>query len=803
MKTKTVRLLVVLGIIINHYAIAQYNITGTIANEQSSPIESATISLINSSNNQFIKGVITNTEGIFNIPNINNGSYIIIVSNLGYAEFRTAPFTIEDSDKNLGVIQLFPETENLEEVTITAEKPIVEVLPDKTVFNVQNTLGATGISGYELLRKAPGVIIDNNDNLVVEGKTGVLIYIDDKPSVLRGQDLVNYLKTIQSSDIEAIEIITQPSSKYDAEGNAGIINIKLKRDKTLGTNGSVGSGFTYGDFARYTSSLSFNNRSKKSNFYGSYSNRFGKSFNFINLFRTQNNTIFDARTETINDNNSNNIKLGYDYYANSKSTFGVIVSGNFSSNISDSDSRTPIILQGTTTPDQVLVAGSDTDTQTQNLYVNINYKFKDTLGHSLNVDLDYGGYNSDRTNLQPNRYFNGDETELISETINFMVTPIEITLLTAKADYEQNFWKGKLGLGVKYSNINTENEFDFFDRINGNDVLNLDRTNDFTYDERISAAYVNYNRKFKKTSLQFGLRVEHTDSDGQLFSAQQNADDRVKRNYTDFFPSGGITHQVNRKNSLALLYSRRIQRPNYQNLNPFEYKIDELSFRQGNPFLQPQYTDNIKLSHTYNYRLTTAISYSFIKDYFAQVTEALGDDQNFIITRNVANQKIINLSISYPTKITNWWSVYYSINAYRSIFEATDEDFLSVSQNTLSLYGQNTFSLPKEFKMEISGWYSSPSIWGGTYQTQSLGSLNLALQKKFLNNKLTARLAFNDVLFTTPWKGDTQFGDLRIDGSGGSDSRQVQFNLTYNFGRKEIKASRKRKTGLEDEKKRI
>ena len=803
MKTKTVRLLVVLGIIINHYAIAQYNVTGTITNEQSSPIESATISLINSSNNQFIKGVITNTEGIFNIPNINNGSYIIIVSNLGYAEFRTAPFTIQDADKNLGVIQLFPETENLEEVTITAEKPIVEVLPDKTVFNVQNTLGATGISGYELLRKAPGVIIDNNDNLVVEGKTGVLIYIDDKPSVLRGQDLVNYLKTIQSSDIEAIEIITQPSSKYDAEGNAGIINIKLKRDKTLGTNGSVGSGLTYGDFARYTSSLSFNNRSKKSNFYGSYSNRFGKSFSFINLFRTQNNTIFDARTETVNDNNSNNIKLGYDYYANSKSTFGVIVSGNFSNNISDSDSRTPIILQGTTTPDQVLVAGSDTDTQTQNLYANINYKFKDTLGHSLNVDLDYGGYNSDRTNLQPNRYFNGDETELISETINFMVTPIEITLLTAKADYEQNLWKGKLGLGVKYSNINTENEFDFFDRINGNDVLNLDRTNDFTYDERISAAYINYNRKFKKASLQFGLRVEHTDSDGQLFSAQQNADDRVKRNYTDLFPSGGITYQVNRKNSLALLYSRRIQRPNYQYLNPFEYKIDELSFRQGNPFLQPQYTDNIKLSHTYNYRLTTAISYSFIKDYFAQVTEALGDDQNFIITRNVANQKIINLSVSYPTKITNWWSVYYSINAYRSIFEATDEDFLSVSQNTLSFYGQNTFSLPKEFKMEISGWYSSPSIWGGTYQTQSLGSLNLALQKKFLDNKLTARLAFNDILFTTPWKGDTQFGDLRIDGSGGSDSRQVQFNLTYNFGRKEIKASRKRKTGLEDEKKRI
>ncbi|WP_271766114.1 TonB-dependent receptor domain-containing protein [Aquimarina algiphila] len=796
-------LIIVLVFLSMNISKAQNTIKGVVLDEQSKPVDAATISLIRSSNKEFITGVITNNKGEFNIENIKDGTYQGIISSLGFTDYTTALITIQGEDVDLGRISLVIKTESLDEVTVVAEKPIVQVMADKTVFNVQNTLSASGTSGYELLRKAPGVIVDNNDNLIVEGKTGVLIYIDDKPSVLRGEDLTNYLKTIQSSDVEAIEIITQPSSKYEAEGNAGIINIKLKRDKTLGTNGSLSAGITYGDFARYTSSVSFNTRNKKSNFFGTYSNRFGKSFSFIDLFRTQNNTIFDAKSETVNDNNSNNLKLGYDYFANKKSTFGIILTGNFNNVISDTDSRTPIIRQGNSNPEQVLIAGSDSDTQTSNLYANANYRYSDTLGYSMNIDLDYGQYNNDRTNLQPNQYFNGDETELQSETTNFFSTPIDITIFTSKADYEQNFLKGKLGLGIKYSNIDTENGFDFFDRISGQDIINLDQSNDFTYDEEIYAAYFNYNRKFKKINLQFGLRVEQTKSDGQLFSRQDTGDDRVKRDYTDFFPSGGITYQMNQKNSIALTYSRRIQRPNYQNLNPFEFKLNELSFRKGNPFLQPQYTDNIKLSHTHNYRLTTAISYSFVGDYFAQVTEAQGEDQNFIITRNVADQKIINLSISYPTKINNWWSVYYSLNAYRSIFEATNQDFVSVSQNTLSLYGQNTFSLPKGYKMEISGWFNSPSIWGGTYQIKSLGSLNLAFQKRFFSDKLTARLAFNDILYTSPWHGDTRFGDLSIRGNGGWDSRQVRFNLTYNFGSKEVKKSRKRKTGIEDEKNRI
>ena len=788
--------------LINSFIVfSQYDVSGTIVDAEKNPIPSAAISLIDATN-KFVKAAVSNENGMFKITNINKGSYLLKIESLGFKPYKTDVFQLI-SDKNFTQIQLIEATEQLDEVVIKTEKPMVQVLADKTVFNVQNSINAAGDSGFDLLRKAPGVIIDNSDNLIVEGKSGVLFYIDGKPSVLRGEDLINFLKTLQSSDIESIEIITQPSSKYDAEGNAGIINIVLKRDKSLGTNGSINSGYTQGDFARYNNALSFNNRSKKTSFYGSLSNNTGKSFNFLNLNRTQNGTNFNAKSETIFDYNNTNTRFGFDWFTNKKSTFGVILSANFSDNFSDANSRTPITPEGENQPTNVLVAGSDTNSEVYNLYTNLNYKFDDKKGTTFTVDVDFGKYKSDRENFQPNFYFNGDETQLISETTFFIVSPTTINLFTAKADYEQNFLKGKLSFGVKFSKINTINDFDFFNVNNGQNQLDNSRSNDFDYDENINAAYINFNKNFEKINYQFGLRVENTKSKGELTSMQANNNDIVERNYTDFFPSAGISYQINQKNLLALNYSTRIQRPNYQNLNPFENRIDELTFGKGNPFLQPQYTNNLKLSHTYNYRLNISLSYSFVRDFFAQVTEALPNNQNSLTVRNVANQKVINLGISYPSKFTNWWSYYISLNAFRSIFEATNPDFLPVSQNSLGLYAQNTFSLPNNYRLEVSGWYNSPSIWGGTYRSRSIGSLNIALQKTFLNDKLNVRIGVDDVLFTSPWRGTTQFGDLFIDGSGGSDSRQFKINLSYNFGRNEVKKARDRKTGIEDEKNRI
>ncbi|MEM7187159.1 MAG: TonB-dependent receptor [Bacteroidota bacterium] len=779
------------------------DISGSLADEQSQPIPFATTLLLKSSDSTMVKATVSDNNGFFRLRNLDPGSYFVKATSIGFTTYRSKTIDLANSNIDLGIISMPTSTESLEEVTIVVEKPIVEVLADKTVFNVDKTINAIGNNAFELLRKAPGVIIDNNGNIIVEGKTGVQIFINGRPSILRGDDLRNYLETLQSTDIDSVEIITQPSSKYEAAGNAGIINIKLKKNKSFGTNGSVTAGYIQGKFPRWNSSVTFNNRGRRTNLYGTYSNNFGDSFGFINLDRNQNGTRFNARSRTRFDRNSHNIITGFDFYANAKSTFGTLVTANLGNAIGDTKSRTTITPNGTSTPIEVLLSGSKTDNVSSNYNINFNYKFADTLGHELIVDLDYGKYSSDRMNYQPNFYVNGTETDTLRNSIVRFITPIDINIVAAEADYEQDFLKGKLGLGSRVSYVETANVFDFFDVIQGMDVFNPDQSNAFDYTEQINALYVNFNRKWNKWNLQFGLRVEQTISEGRLQSTQESSNDVVNRNYTDYFPSGGLTYSMNRKNSLALTYSRRIQRPSYQSLNPFRFALDELSFRQGNPFLQPQYTNNIRLAHTYNYRLTTSISYSYISDFFAQVTEALGDNQNFIITRNVANQRIYNLSISYPGKITDWWSIYASGSFFRSEYEATSPDFIPVQQNTFSFYGQNTIKLPAQFRMEVSGWFSSPSIWGGTYRTKSLGSLDVAFQRKFMDDNLTARIALSDVLYTNPWRGDTQFGTLSINGDGGSDSRQLRFSLNYNFGRKEIKKARKRKTGIEAEKNRI
>jgi len=779
----------------------QFQVTGSLKLNKETK-QGTSVLLFQKEKDMLYKSAVTQNDGIFTFSAIEPGTYIVKIDVPEYESYRSEDIVVTTASVNLPVIELGKRKVNeLAEVTVQ-KRPLIQVLADKTVFNVQNTINATGNSGFDLLRKAPGIVIDNNDNLIVEGKTGVLIYIDGKQSYLTGSDLTNYLKTLQANDIDSIEIITQPSSKFDAAGNAGIVNIKLKRNKNFGTNGSASTGLNVGKYFTSINSLSLNNRNKKSNIYGSYSNRFGDNYNYININREQGIKNFVSKSKTKNSPNANNFKLGYDYYANSKNTFGIIVTGNFNNSYNDLRTRTEIKPLNSFVVDSILIARNDAHTKTYNLYSNFNYKYADTTGVSFNVDLDYGKYDNKDNKYQPNAYFLIDGTPL---TVNNSLqdTKVAVDIATAKADYERKLWKGKLSFGGKVSFVKTDNALDFFNATPTTILFNTSRSNQFIYKENVNAGYLNYNLTFKKFNLQAGLRVENTSSEGNLNAFVVSNNQKVKRNYTDFFPSGGITYQLNLKNSLALIYSRRIERPNYQSLNPFEYQLDELSYHKGNPFLKPQYTDNIKLSHTFNYKLNTSLSYTHITDFFAQVIEPAGPNKSFLNSKNVATQQVVNLGISYPFDVAKWWSVYMSVNAFQSKYISTDPSFISTQQETVSLYGQNNFKLPQGINLEISGWYSSPSVWGGTFKTKSIGSLDLAVQKQFLSKRLTARLAFSDVLYTSSWYGFTRVNGLRNEATGGSDSRQVRFNLSYNFGSDAIKKSRERKTGLEDEKTRI
>ncbi len=779
-----------------------FEIKGTLDKKNISKDNSLSVSLMDFSTKKLLKLAVSNPDGSFVFRNVSSGNYFITVTGININDYTSQQIVVATANVDLPAIEVEKKTNQLTEVKVVAKKPMIEVLADKTVFNVQNTISAAGLTGFELLRKAPGVIVDNNDNLIVEGKTGVQIYIDGKPSILSGTDLTNYLKTIQSSDIEAIEIITQPSSKYEAAGNAGIVNIKLKKDKRFGTNGTATTGYAIARYAKYNTSISLNNRSKKVNLFGTYSNRFDNNYSFINLNRRQSNTNFDSRSNTVSNNNANNVKVGMDYFKNKKNTFGFIFNGNFNNNFGNGNTRTPITPNGNATPLQVLIARNDSESVSYNVQGNLNYRFADTLGHTVNTDFDFGKYQNIRSNFQPNSYYNGNETVVLQKFDYQMKTPINIKIFSLKTDYEQNFMKGKLGLGFKTSVVTTDNTFDFFDVNNGVAIQNFTRSNNFKFTENINAGYFNYNRNLKKINFQLGLRVEQTVSKGDLSSTQANANNTVKRNYLDYFPSAGITYNPNQNNAWQLNYSRRIERPSYQSLNPFEMQLDELSFQRGNPFLQPQYTNTFKIGHTYKYTLNTTLSYSYISDFFAQITQAEGTNKNFIMQRNVANQEVWNLGVSYPFNVNKWWEVYANVQASNSSFKGSDSNFVSITQNNFNVYGQNTFSLPKKIKFEVSGWYSSPSVWGGTYRTKALGSLDVAVQKKFFNDQFNLRLAVSDVFFTSPWRGDTEFGDLSIRADGGFESRQFRVNLSYNFGNSNVKANQ-RKSGVEDENKRI
>lgn len=776
-------------------------IQGTISNSKKEKIPFANVILKSISDSSIVKAELSKIDGTFLIYTKDSAHYYLQISSVGYVTYQQK--ISPNVSPKLYEIILKEDTKLMDEVVVTAEKPIVQVLADKTVFNIENSLSATGTSGWELLRKAPGVIIDNSNAIILEGKAGVQLYIDGRLSPLQGNDLQAYLASLQATDIESIEIITQPSSKYDAAGGAGIINIKLKKNKSLGTNGSLNASITYGDYIRSNNSISFNKRTLKQNLYGSYGNSMGKSTGFINLIRQQNGRIFEAKTQSIYDPENHNLKLGYDFFLNRKSTLGLIFNGNVNSSTSRSNSRTPIRPVNNEELDSILIAKNRNEGSSQNYNINLNYQFADTLGQKLTIDLDYGYFNREEEVYQPNFYYNGEETDLLSSNITYQELPITIHILATKADYENNLFQGKLATGIKFSLVKTANIFNFYNQQQEELIKNIAQSNEFNYLEIINAAYINYNKKMARWTMQLGLRAEQTISDGNLQSEQINNNNRVKRNYLNWFPSGGFTYQPNSKNQFALTYSKRVNRPNYSSLNPFEYKIDELSFMRGNPFLQPQYIDNLKLSHTYSYRLTTSFSYSYISDFFAQITEAEGENKNFISQRNIANQEIYNIGISYPFSIKKWWNVYFSLNAYQSSYRALNLDFVALTRETLSFYMQNTFNLPAQIQMELSGWFSSPSVWGGTYETDALGALNLAFQKKFFSEKLNLRLAFNDVLYSIPWSGTTQFGNLFINGSGGSDSRNIAFSLNYNFGNSEVKKARNREAANTSEVERI
>ena len=791
------RLLLAMGFLLMSFISIGQTISGKINSENGEPLVNATVTTHRAKDSLLLKTTLSGKDGSFQINTPDSIPFLVQITASGYSAKWIKPV-----DKtSLGDVKMTELPKAMGEVVVTSKKPIIEVKPDKLVFNVEASINAIGSNALELLQKSPGVIVDKDENIQLSGKNGVKIYIDGKPSPLAGTDLAAFLRGMSSNDIEAIEIITNPSAKYDAEGNAGIINIRLKKNRNYGANGNVTAGYGIGTYSKYNGGGSINYRNNKINLFSNLSLYNNLNANELNLYRVQGDTTYDQQTHSKFHARGQNLKLGGDYYINKFSTVGVVLNGNIGHNTWNSYSQTPISSENIKEIDRILVANSESDGRRKNLTANVNYRYADTSGRELNIDADLGRYRIRTINETPNVYLTGDGSQVISTYTFGSEAPTDIDLYSLKADYEQGLGKGKITFGVKTSLVKTDNNFAFYeDDADGNPVLNIDRSNQFEYTEWINAAYGQYRLQWKKFNLQAGLRMENTTSKGELTAAVPVDDKLVERNYLDFFPNAGLTWQVHKNNTMGLSYSRRIDRPRYQDLNPFEYKIDELSFRKGNPFLTPQYTNIIELRNTYKSKLTTTLSYSHINDVFAQVSDTINGNQNYIMQRNLAEQDIISLAVNYPFNVTKWWSVYANVNLYNSRYKADFEEGkkINLQATVLSLYLQQTFKFGKGWTGEMSGFYNSPSIWGGTYEMQANWSMDMGVQKKFWKENANLRISLTDIFFTQPWEGVSQFGGLYVKATGQYESRQLKANFTYRFGNKQLKATRTRKSGIDD-----
>ena len=550
-------------------------------------IDAATISLLNAKDSSLVKFSLTDKEGNFSFENLKNGNYLVMASSVGHRKVYSSPVAItEGANVSVGTLRLISQTTTLQTVAVEAKKPYIERKLDRTIVNVDASISNAGSTALEVLEKSPGISVDKDGNISLKGKQGVIIYLDGRPSYLSGPDLANMLRNMTASQLDQIEIMTNPPAKYDAAGNAGVINIKTKKNKLFGYNGSITSSYVRGRFSRYNEAASYNYRNNKINIFSNFNynkQHRGEELYIIRNFRdatTKNiKSIFDQKSEMENKRDFYSAKIGADYSISKKTTVGAVINGY--SNPGQWTSSTNTFIYD---PNNVLLKRTSTFTENnekwKNFSTNVNFRtVLDSTGQELTADLDYIQYKSTNTQPLTSSYFDNMGHQTGPSDILIGNLPSNIKIYSGKMDYTLPLKKGaKFEAGIKSSYVQTDNNAVYDSLKAGNAILDSARSNHFIYDENINAAYVNYSRPLsKKWSAQFGLRLENTtangNSKGYAFNTAQNkfayTETKFNRSYTQLFPTIYLQYSANEKNQFVINYGRRIERPDYQDINPF------------------------------------------------------------------------------------------------------------------------------------------------------------------------------------------------------------------------------------------
>lgn len=713
---------------------------------------------------------------------------LVFIQNIKAQEVKNNKM-INDSSVVKKSIMSSDSVHQLNQVVVSSKKPLYEIKIDRTVVNVDASPSNVGANVIEVLEKAPGVNVDKDGNISLKGKNAVLVMIDGRPSYLSPADLFNYLKSLPATSIDQIELMTNPPAKYDASGNAGVINIKTKKTKTMGFNGTYNSSVGQGVYNRNSNSLNMNYRKNKINIFSnmSYSNWGGfNKLNILRKYKDENNlvkAVFDQNSYAKNEENNNlNMKVGLDYSVSNKTNIGLVLSG-FSNPESSKNNNISLLKNASYNVDSIVNSENNIKNIWENISSNIYLQHKfDSLGKELSIDIDASRFISNSESVLINKMLNANNILRSSEELlgNF---PIDIKIASIKTDYTRPLKnKAKFEFGAKSSYVETTNEANFFNIFPTGKTIDYNKTNTFNYTENINAAYLNYNKEINKWGIQIGLRAENTNAKGYQKGNAIRTDSSFVRNYTNLFPTSYITYSANEKNQYSINFGRRIDRPSYQDLNPFIFYLDNFTYNKGNPFLQPQISNNFELGYTYNQFITTTINYSItdkifqesmIQDGFATIvqTNNIGTKTNYGITTN----------IQYEAKKIFSSNVYFAYTHDNYKGEVAG-DKLDLSADMYLISVNNQFKFNKGWSAELSGWYRTKGI-EGQLLINPLSQTSMAVQKQVLKNKGTFKLGVRDIFLTNFPSGIIRFSKTEATFSNRRDSRIFSLSFTYRFGK--------------------
>jgi iron complex outermembrane recepter protein len=800
----TIMRLIIIAILSSTLVVSSYaqnggKVSGKVS--ETTKVTAATISLLKGKDSAAIKFSVAGKDGSFVFENVSFGNYLVSVTAVGYQPVYSNKFEVNPQNQIilLPAFNLIAVSKSLAGVTVTSKRPLIEQKVDRTIVNVDASVTNAGTNALEVLEKSPGITVDKDGNISLKGKVGVMVMIDGRPTQLGGEDLANFLRNMTSNQMDQVEIMTNPPARYDAAGNAGIINIKTKKNKAAGYNGTVSLGYTQGKYPKTNEAFNFNYRQGKINFYSNLSHYYNKSFSTLTIQRnlkkgntTELENYFDQRADMKRNGNSYSAKTGIDYFLTKKTTIGFALNGFTNPSVSDNKNQTNI-----STPakdlESITLATVGSDTRWKSFSTNMYFRtVLDTTGKELSSDFDYMTYDSRNNQLMINSFFDAGYNSIMKSDTLMGDLPQNIRIYSGRIDYLHPLKKGaKFETGIKSSIVRTDNNAVYDSVEYGSIRHDFNRSNHFIYEENINAAYVNLSGSLsKKINVQLGLRLENTNAKGNQLTTGEKFD----RQYTQLFPTAYFQYKANDKNNFSLNYGRRVRRPNYQSLNPFIRFIDRYTYSQGNPDLKPQLSDNIELSHTYKNIITTTLNYSATNDIIQMVLEQKGREA-YARQANIASLRQYGIAVSANTPVYKWWTSNAYVNVFNNHFKGIVNNIpISFAATALSFNTSQQFKVSKTFTAELNAFYRSGGV-EGVLRTKGRGMVAAGFSQQMFKNKGTFRFTVRDIFYTQRMDARANYGNVDAFFQEVGDSRTVNIGFTYRFSKGKITPFKKKNAG--------